>query len=158
MFHRARTGSAGHPRRLITCSRGHSSMVIGHKPTAVAEVRRWVVGMTRATPSRSHDVALAASELVTNALRHTRSGDKGGRVVVELLTTAGQYTLRVTDEGPRPGEEGAYPRLCEDLDPERVGGMGLHLVKALATDWEWTLNTDRTVTVQAHIPGGRGRR
>lgn len=154
MSHRA----APLPRRLVTCSPHHAGIVIGHQSSGVAQARRWAVKATRSTPSRSQDVALAASELVTNALRHTRSGDKGGRVVVELLTTAGQYTLRVTDDGPRPGEEGAYPRLCEDPDPERVGGMGLHLVAALATDWEWMLNTDRTVTVQAHIPGGRGRR
>lgn len=146
------------PRRLVTCSPHHAGIVIGHQLSGVAQARRWTVKATRSTPSRSQDVASVASELITNALRHTRSGLPEGRVVVELLTTVGQYTLRVTDDGPRPGEEAAYPRLCADTDPERVGGLGLRLVEALATEWKWMLNTDRTVTVQAHIPGGRGRR
>ena len=155
-----RTGPAplpGRPRRLVTCSSSRTGIVIGHEPTAVADVRRWATRATRTTPRRSQDVALVASELATNALRHTRSGDPGGRVLVELITTHGQYLLRVTDDGPRPGEEDQYPRV-KDTPAEVPGGLGLRMVDALSHSWSWLLNADGTVTVQARIPCGSHQR
>ncbi|GAA1451164.1 ATP-binding protein [Nocardiopsis tropica] len=150
-----RTGPAplpgGRPRRLKTCSPTHAGIVIGPEPASVAHVRRWAAGATHGTPRRSHDVALAASELTTNALRHSRSGQQGGRVVVELLTREDHYLLRVTDDGPRPGEQDQFPRV-RDTAAEVPGGLGLCLVSAISRGWSWLINTDGTVTVQAEIP------
>ncbi|WP_150255239.1 ATP-binding protein [Nocardiopsis deserti] len=143
----------GRPRRLVTCSAHHSGIVIGHELAAVADVRRWAAGASRSTPRHSTDVTLAASELTTNALRHSQSGDEGGRVVVELFTREGHYLLRVTDDGPRHGEEHVYPRV-KDTDAEVPGGLGLRLVEAISRGWSWLINTDGTVTVQAEIPCG----
>lgn len=141
----------GRPRRLVTCSPHHSGIVIGHEPASIGHVRRWAAGATHSTPRYSTDVTLAASELTTNALRHSRSGQQGGRVVVELLTRESYYLLRVTDDGPRPGEEHVYPRM-RDTAAEIPGGLGLRLVEAISRGWSWLLNEDGTVTVQAEIP------
>ncbi|GAA1463586.1 ATP-binding protein (plasmid) [Nocardiopsis exhalans] len=152
-----RTGPAplpgGRPRRLVTCSPGCTGIVIGHEPTAVADVRRWITRATRTTPRRSQDVALVASELATNAIRHSRSGDPGGRVLVEMFHQGDYYLLCVTDDGPRPGDEDQYPRV-KNTPTEVPGGLGLHMVDALSRGWSWLVNTDGTVTVQARIPCG----
>lgn len=78
--------------------------------------------------------ALCVSELVTNALVHSRSGLPGGRVTVAISVCSGQDRLRISvrDDGPRavrparsgPGTTG----LAES-------GRGLRIVAAVAADW-----------------------
>jgi anti-sigma regulatory factor (Ser/Thr protein kinase) len=63
------------------------------------------------------------SELVTNAVVHARSD-----IAVRLCRTGSGIRVEIADRDPQP----AAPR---PLDPEGVGGRGLHLVNALARDW-----------------------
>lgn len=68
-------------------------------------------------------MALIASELVTNAVRHGRSD-----VVVLLEGRDDAVYLEVVDRG------GGRPRFV-DFDPYSPGGLGLPIVEALATSW-----------------------
>jgi signal transduction histidine kinase len=70
-------------------------------------------------------VALLASELVANAVRHAESSSIGLRIGV----TAGYVRVEVADEG-----EGFVPR-ARRPEPGKRGGWGLYLVDELATRW-----------------------
>jgi anti-sigma regulatory factor (Ser/Thr protein kinase) len=70
------------------------------------------------------DAVLIVSELVTNALRHGL-----GDVVVRCgLRDDGGVDVAVTDSGDE------LPTVM-DRDPNRVGGVGLHIVDRLSRTW-----------------------
>lgn len=77
-------------------------------------------------------VELVVSELSTNAVEHSASGEPGGFFVVELEVFRDHVTVAVVDMG---SEE--LPAVAGD-DPAQsvsLGGRGLHIVEAVAKDW-----------------------
>src|ERR1700709_2067357 len=69
---------------------------------------------------------LVFEELASNALRHA-----GGDVRARVVAGPGGWLLDLSDEAPdRP------PVPAVDRDPA-LGGMGLHLVAQLSTDYGW---------------------
>ena len=68
-------------------------------------------------------LALIASELVTNAVRHAQT-----EITIELTAEDGSIHLEVFDRG-----EGRPTFL--DQDPGVPGGLGLPIVEALASSW-----------------------
>jgi anti-sigma regulatory factor (Ser/Thr protein kinase) len=69
------------------------------------------------------DAALLVSELVTNAVVHARSD-----VALRLWRTGSGVRVEIADRNPKPV-------VRRPVDPEAVGGRGLHLVDTLARDW-----------------------
>ncbi|WP_435109191.1 ATP-binding protein [Nocardiopsis synnemataformans] len=103
---------------------------------SVGEARVWLDATLRAlrVPAAMTDSAtLVLSELVSNAITHTRSGQRGGEVSVETLVhhqgLRTELTVRVIDDGattvPRPRE----------VSPDAEHGRGLFLVQALTQAW-----------------------
>ncbi|MEU3020901.1 ATP-binding protein, partial [Nocardiopsis sp. NPDC007018] len=81
-------------------------------------------------------VVLCGSEIVANAIEHTRSGDQDGRVLRALFESEpGVLRLVVVDDGAREsGPEIPVGRSAEDwLTAER--GRGLLMVDVLAARW-----------------------
>lgn len=72
---------------------------------------------------RRYGVLVAMTELLTNALLHARTP-----VHLRVAVTPERVEVGVTDDDPRP------PSL-QPPDPRRVGGHGLRLVDAMATEW-----------------------
>src|SRR5579875_376225 len=74
------------------------------------------------------DAMLVASELVTNALRHSgcRSGD---RLVVTVIRQREQVRIEVRD----PGRSGGVAQVARR--PPCEGGLGLRIVEQLAVRW-----------------------
>jgi anti-sigma regulatory factor (Ser/Thr protein kinase) len=106
-----------------------ADLVVAGDPAEVGRVRGWVRTSLRAwdvDDDTVGDAVLCVSELVTNAVMHTRSGCE-----VRLLAEPGLLTVAVRDHG-RPG-----PPLGGELpeDPLRVHGRGLQVVGALSTRW-----------------------
>jgi anti-sigma regulatory factor (Ser/Thr protein kinase) len=92
----------------------------------VAAVRTRVRGWTeeRGLPTAVAEIVLlAVSELVTNAIRHARTGFE-----LTLVADPGCVELRVFDADP------AQPTLAP-RDIDAVGGRGLQIVAGLATRW-----------------------
>lgn len=121
------------PRRLPGTATS-SGVLLGHVSQHVTIARRWAARAAH-YQSLAHAVAAAASELVTNAQRHTRSGDPGGTVRVEI-ERGPHLILRVTDNGPRLDSPPTVPHVPE-LDPLTPGGHGLRLVQSEAASWDW---------------------
>jgi serine/threonine-protein kinase RsbW len=110
-----------------------SALAIPGHPAHVRVAREFtalVLGMH----SRDDDgtAALLVSELVTNSLRHSASGQPGGTITVIVAVAAGETRIEVTDNGgtgePVAREPGAGRDAAED-------GRGLHLVAELSDAW-----------------------
>jgi serine/threonine-protein kinase RsbW len=104
-----------------------------------AVLRGWLAG--KAAKETLDDAELVATELVTNSVRHAglAAGD-----VVRVRASALDTVLRLEVEDS--GSEGRPRR----RDPDPRGGLGLHLVDALALQWG-VMRTDHT-TVWADLP------
>jgi serine/threonine-protein kinase RsbW len=85
-------------------------------------------------------VILCASELATNAVRHSRSGQPGGHLTVTTRTDPGtSVRIDVTDQGGRWDWRGRLPRY-----------HGLYVVHATAANWGIT-GDYRTRTTWAQV-------
>ncbi len=112
-----------------------AAWVLPGRPGQVAGVRRWAQAVAAAWGVAGSEAGLVVSELVTNALRHTRSGRPGGMVIVALAGGWDGVTVHVHDQGagsgqmPRPRPAGA------DGDGLAEGGRGLRIVIAVSAEW-----------------------
>jgi serine/threonine-protein kinase RsbW len=84
---------------------------------------------------------LLISELVTNAVLHSRSGEPGGRVTVVLCTGPAGILIQVSDGGG-PSE----PRIAAVPADGAEHGYGLLLVDALAERWGSICSPEGRVT------------
>ena len=87
---------------------------------------------------------LVVSELVTNAIVHSKSGAPGGTVTVALCPGPGGILVQVRDDGG-PSE----PRLTSvaaDPGNDAERGYGLLLVDALADRWGSISSPDGRIT------------
>lgn len=104
----------------------HTMCVLSRDAGSVADARSWLASFLRdqrVPAARSSDAILVISELVTNALRHGL-----GEIVARTSVAGGVLALSVTDSGAELPE-------MQPVDPLRVGGVGLHIVDRLASQW-----------------------
>ncbi|MBV2366403.1 ATP-binding protein [Streptomonospora sp. NEAU-YY374] len=107
------------------------------QPASVGVMRDWVAQHLRRgphayPPELIDDLLVCASEIGTNAVRHSRSGLPGGVFTASLWQSPGAVCLEVRDMGPRPGRPSA-PRINGTAldDPVAETGRGLSFVFAL---------------------------
>ena len=102
----------------------------GHTP-AVGQARQFVADMLGGGFPELDDVLILVSELVSNAVMHTASGD-GGLVALTVSVFRDLVRVEVADQGGA-----SEPRLADDDGPPDVltGGRGLRIVDTLATKW-----------------------
>jgi len=97
------------------------------RPETAGQARAWVcAALDGCPPGLVDDAALAVSELVTNALRYSRSG-AGGQVMVCLDAGPDGVCVHVRDQGGGPVSGGA--------GHGSEGGRGLHIVGAVTAAW-----------------------
>ncbi|WP_440073187.1 ATP-binding protein [Streptosporangium sp. OZ121] len=97
-------------------------------PDQVVRARR-LVSMTLGRDHPLHDdCVLLTSEIATNAVIHSRSGD-GGAFTVTVACSATGVRVSVQDEG-----SSAAPCVCR-ASADATGGRGLPLLEALAHRW-----------------------
>jgi serine/threonine-protein kinase RsbW len=116
------------------------------RPDQAGPARAFVRGVL--PPSQmADDVVLATSELVTNAIRHSRSGEPGGVFTVRVVLSPGRYLrIEVDDQGGR-----WEVRACD-----HEHGRGLTVVAGLAGEANWGVaggDAGRTVWVRFGWPG-----
>jgi serine/threonine-protein kinase RsbW len=123
--------------------------VFAGEPRRVPEAREFVARALVGCPARE-TLLTCVSELASNAIAHTASG-QGGLFTVEVIRPAsGVALVAVTDAGS-PREPSV-----RDADELAEGGRGLALVTALASSWghHRALGGGRTVWAQATWPVG----
>ncbi|PRY00063.1 ATP-binding protein [Allonocardiopsis opalescens] len=104
---------------------------------SVHTARTWVYGELEkhagvaAVPTDVADLAvLLASELVTNAVRHTGSCRTGGTFSVEVQRRDDRVRIAVRDEG---SPDGYLPKVTHPDDDQAETGRGLRIVAGLST-------------------------
>ncbi len=111
-------------------------------PKELYAARRWTRAMLDGHP-RCEDAALIVTELGTNAVVHTASGNSDGAFHVALTVSPLAVVIEVTDSGTSE----TSPRVQRPT-PDSTHGRGLGMVAALA---------DRVRVQIAGRPVGRGR-
>ena len=125
------------------------SLTVDGRPEQVAAARGFVRRLvSRLGAIDSEAATLLTSELVTNAIQHTRSGREGGTVTVVVLAVSEGVLVEVIDAGS-PG----VPVVKADLYAQQ--GHGLFLVQRLASQWGYLRHPGGT-TVWFHLPAVRG--
>ena len=104
---------------------------------SVGAMRDWVARCLRRGPydhsgQLVEDLLVCASEIATNAVRHSRSGLPGGSFTALLWQHSARVRLEVADMGPRPGLP-TLPRIDGSAmgDGTAENGRGLGFVYAL---------------------------
>jgi anti-sigma regulatory factor (Ser/Thr protein kinase) len=103
-------------------------------PESVGQFRALVRELA-ATEYQAEAGSLCVSELVTNAILHTRSGLPGGTVTVSIgpADLPGELRISVCDNGPGRFRPWAPPLPDAPDVPEH--GYGLGIVDVVAADW-----------------------
>lgn len=95
--------------------------------------------------SVTYVVQLAVEELILNVMKHGYHGETGHSVTMKLdLAGANEATLEVEDEAeafdPRTTPE---PDFDDMLRGDRVGGLGVHLVRSLSASLDYRRDSNR---------------
>ncbi len=99
-------------------------------PASVTEARRFVTAYLHDLPSEIvRRAELVVSELATNAIKHTRSGQPGGMLWVTVTVFDTAVRLSVTDQG-----SSTVP-VAHVADDCAEGGRGLLLMAMMVKDW-----------------------
>ncbi|MFD7812427.1 ATP-binding protein [Streptomyces sp. NPDC059785] len=103
------------------------TLYIPHDPRAVGICRRALrdILTTHHLPTLLEPAELLASELLGNAIRHTK-----GPAALKLRQSGPSFRLGAWDTDPTPPPT-TYPRTHDEH------GRGLRLVDAYADDWGW---------------------
>ena len=106
-----------------------ASLTVPGRPERVAEVRRLVRRALGDASPLAETAVLLASELATNAVLHSASGQPGGSATVLITEIGGGVRVEVADGGSG---------LCAPVvrgDIYASEGHGLFLVQSLADQW-----------------------
>ena len=105
----------------------------------------WAVEVSDVAHVRIGDVLLAASELLSNAVRVTQEHEIG----LEVLAHHNEIVVSVTDDAP------SVPARVQSPDPFAEGGRGLALVEAISQRWGQVVHGERkTVWFIISVPTG----
>ena len=102
------------------------SLTVAGRPGKVAQTRTFVASLTGLA---AETATLLTSELVTNAVLHSRSGRDGGTVTVTVVGLPDGVLVEVADDG----SPDSSPEIR--MDRYAPGGRGLFLVDQLAVRW-----------------------
>src|SRR3984885_11108533 len=137
----AARGAAGNSRAMVL-----GSLTIPGRPEQVSLARAFVAQTlaTNQTGADADAATLLTSEIVTNAIQHTKSGIDGGTVTIVVIGVLRGVLVEIIDDG-----SAGTPVVKGDL--YAAEGHGLFLVQHLAAQWGYL--RDRTgTTVWFHRP------
>ena len=134
-------GTAGRTRATVL-----GSLTIPGLPEQVAAARAFVSRTLSSHKVGADDDAatLLTSEIVTNAIQHTKSGVEGGTVTIVVIGVAHGVLVEIIDDG-----SAGTPIVKGDL--YAAEGHGLFLVQHLAAQWGY-LRDPAGTTVWFHLP------
>jgi anti-sigma regulatory factor (Ser/Thr protein kinase) len=134
-------GTAGGTRATVL-----GSLTIPGRPDQVATARAFVSRtLSSHRVGADNDAAtLLTSEIVTNAIQHTKSGVDGGTVTIVVIGVPRGVLVEIIDDG-----SAGTPIVKGDL--YAAEGHGLFLVQHLAAQWGY-LRDPAGTTVWFHLP------
>ncbi len=132
---------AGHSRARVL-----GSLTIPGRPEQVGVARAFVMRALAANQvgTDTDAATLLTSEIVTNAIQHTRSGAESGTVTIVVIGVSRGVLVEIIDDGAA-----GAPIVKGDL--YAAEGHGLFLVQNLAAEWGYQRDEAGT-TVWFHLP------
>lgn len=104
-------------------------------PSSVPQARRYVRKALELYAHLAYDAEVTVSELVSNAIAHTRSGLAiDGRVDLTVTVVDGAVRLEVRDQGAINGSKPSL-RVNDNATDPGEHGNGLRLVMSVASRW-----------------------
>jgi serine/threonine-protein kinase RsbW len=101
------------------------------------------------------NINLVLDEVVSNVIKYGRAGDSDGAINVSLVREGGRLTVEVSDAGIAFNPlEATPPNLDLPIMERPVGGLGIHIVKALTETAVYRRENERnhlTMTMRAGI-------
>jgi anti-sigma regulatory factor (Ser/Thr protein kinase) len=126
-------GPSGEPAalRLLSCRDAPegttaASVTFPGRAAFVPSARRFVRSILTGSP-RADDLELIASEMMSNAIRHTPAGQPGGTFTLTVRTRAGWARVEVSTLG-----SGEWEHDSDSGCPDDEDGRGLAIIDALA--------------------------
>jgi serine/threonine-protein kinase RsbW len=114
-------------------------------PESVPAARRFVRATLAHSP-RVHDLELIASELITNSICHTPSGQQRGTFTITIQHLPGRARIEVADLGTLPWRP-ARPNRDEMVEH----GRGLQIVTALADEVSYGVGPGDSQIIRAEV-------
>jgi anti-sigma regulatory factor (Ser/Thr protein kinase) len=138
------TGARGTARNTRANVLG--SLTIPGRPEQVGLARAFVARTlgTNQVGADPDEATLLTSEIVTNAIQHTKSGVDGGTVTIVVIGVSRGVLVEIIDDG-----SAGTPVVKGDL--YAAEGHGLFLVQNLASQWGYLRDSAGT-TVWFHLP------
>ena len=136
-----RVRAGGNSRAMVL-----GSLTIPGRPEQVSLARAFVARTlgTSQTGADPDAATLLTSEIVTNAIQHTKSGVDGGTVTIVVIGVSRGILVEIIDDG-----SAGTPVVKGDL--YAAEGHGLFLVQHLASQWGY-LRDQAGTTVWFHLP------
>jgi serine/threonine-protein kinase RsbW len=101
------------------------------------------------------NINLVLDEVVSNVIKYGRAGDSDGAIKVSFVREGGRLTIEVSDDGIAFNPlETTPPNLDLPIMERPVGGLGIHIVKALTETIDYRRENGRnrlTMTMRAGI-------
>ena len=145
----AATARASDPAELLAAMAGGAvlgSLTIPGRPEHVREARAFAAKALGDLHPALDNVVLLTSELVTNAITHSRSRHHEGAVQIVVTESEGGVRVEVSDQG----SELSAPVVRSEVFAS--DGHGLFLVQSLADQWGY-VRGDNSTTVWFWLAG-----
>jgi len=137
----AATARASDPAELLAAMTGGAvlgSLTIPGRPEHVREARVFAAKALGDLHPALDNIVLLTSELVTNAITHSRSRQHDGAVQIVVTESEGGVRVEVSDEG----SELSAPVVRSEVFAS--DGHGLFLVQSLADQWGYVRGNNCT--------------
>jgi serine/threonine-protein kinase RsbW len=97
--------------------------------------------------SIKYKVLLVAEELTMNAMSHGYRGRVDGWIGISIFRADDDIELRFEDEAPafNPLSQAPDPRVDASVTERQIGGLGIHLVKALSRSAAYERGGERNI-------------
>jgi anti-sigma regulatory factor (Ser/Thr protein kinase) len=89
------------------------------------------------SPSKTYDLQLVSSELVTNVIEHGYQGASGEIKVRIAQDDASVEIIYLDDAGAFDPTAVATPNLTLPLEERPIGGLGIHIVRQVMEEFEY---------------------
>ena len=97
------------------------------------------------SPDDNANLQLLLDEIVSNVIRHGFDDKPDQRILVNLAITSTMATIEVNDNGRAFNPLEAPPPNFEAPIEERIGGLGIHIVRSIAQAIEYRRSNGHNV-------------
>ena len=137
----------------------HERLVIANSHGELRRMSRWLQDFgfdAGLRPNVTSVIDLCANELVVNIISYAYESPEPREIVLELEPIPGGARLVVTDDG-RPFNLLEVPdhKLPESLDQAEIGGLGILLVRRMASHCEYRRDQGRNI-LSIEVVAGQG--